>query len=71
MVQYALAVRVTCKRIQPNPTGFSAAINEQVDKAARMLNSMMEEIHQEAFVSSAVSEVTGAVLTAVDRACKP
>ncbi len=28
-----------------------------------MLNSMMEEIHQEAFVSGAVSEVTGAVLT--------
>ncbi|DBB14614.1 hypothetical protein WJX82_003763 [Trebouxia sp. C0006] len=35
------------------------AINEQIDKAARMLNSMMEEIHQEAFVSGAVSEVTG------------
>jgi len=42
---------------------LSAAINEQIDKAARMLNSMMEEIHQEAFVSGAVSEVTGAVLT--------
>ncbi len=42
---------------------MSAAINEQIDKAARMLNSMMEEIHQEAFVSGAVSEVTGAVLT--------
>lgn len=35
------------------------AIKEQIDKAARMLNSMMEEIHQEAFVSGAVSEVTG------------
>ena len=34
-----------------------------------MLNSMMEEIHQEAFVSGAVSEVTGAVLTALDCAC--
>ncbi len=31
----------------------------------------MEEIHQEAFVSGAVSEVTGAVLIALDCACKP
>ena len=36
-----------------------AAINQQIDKAARVLNSMMDEIHQEAFVSGAVSEVTG------------
>ena len=71
MVQHVTAVRVTCERIQPNRTGFSAAINEQIDKAARMLNSMMEEIHQEAFVSGAVSEVTGATLTVLDYACKP
>ena len=37
----------------------SAVINEQIDKAANILNSMMEEIHQEAFVSGAVSEITG------------
>ncbi|KAL3148749.1 hypothetical protein ABBQ38_014160 [Trebouxia sp. C0009 RCD-2024] len=34
-------------------------IQEQIDKAASILNSMMEDIHQEAFVSGAVSELTG------------
>lgn len=38
----------------------NAVINEQIDKAATVLNSMMEEIHQDTFVSGAVAEITGA-----------
>lgn len=37
----------------------AAALLEKIDRAADILNSMMEEIHQEAFVSSAVSELIG------------
>ncbi|KAL0035493.1 hypothetical protein WJX77_008779 [Trebouxia sp. C0004] len=51
---------VSCSAASPGALSpEDQAINEQVDRAARMLNSMMEEIHQEAFVSGAVSEVTG------------
>lgn len=41
---------------------MGTAIQEQIDKAAQILNSMMEDIHQEAFVSGAVSELTGLCL---------
>ena len=37
----------------------AAALLEKIDRAADILNSMMEEIHREAFVSSAVSELIG------------